>query len=193
MAGIARDLVFLKERIHAARESRDYLLLAAQHCREIEYDFACFNPVLRQFLFCFPKPLTGFKHCLAGNAADAQARAAECGLLLDASHIHAELRCANGRHITARPSTDNDQIMLHCCHYFEKQRSSPWGRADGICMPARQHCVRYQALCSTAFIFVHVSQLVQITLPLTGSISCPSFRLTHGEPTSRRTWSEGGG
>src|SRR2546430_11536647 len=54
-----------------------------------------------------------FKKRFARNASHPQASAAQRGLLLDARHVQAKLRGANGRHITARSAANNDQVMSH--------------------------------------------------------------------------------
>ncbi len=47
---------------------------------------------------------------LLGNAADVQARAAQRAALLDAGHLHPELRRPDRRHVAAGPGADHHQI-----------------------------------------------------------------------------------
>ena len=69
------------------------------------------DPVLAEPLSGQVVELARVEQRLAGDAADVQARAAEARPLLDAGHLHPELRRADRRDIAARPGADHDQVI----------------------------------------------------------------------------------
>src|SRR5438874_11288412 len=79
-------------------------------------------------LFCSPKPLARVKERFAGNAADAQAGAAERGFLLNARDIQAKLRRADSGCVTAWPGPDNDKIVLLRSHKESWSENNPFTR-----------------------------------------------------------------
>ena len=93
-------------------------ILAAEHGGEVQFDTAGFDAVRGQTGFGVLVMFTGFEQRLAGNAADAQAGSAEGGLLFHARRFEAELRGTNGRHITARPGTDDEEVEHRIRHGF---------------------------------------------------------------------------
>jgi hypothetical protein len=70
------------------------------------------DPVRVESLLCQVKELARIEHRLAGNAADVQARSPQRAALLDARHLHPELRGTDRRHVPARPGADHDEIKL---------------------------------------------------------------------------------
>ena len=59
------------------------------------------------------EPVRGLHPGLRGDAADAQARAAELWLLLDADGLRAQLRCADCGRVAARPAPEDGDVAFH--------------------------------------------------------------------------------
>ena len=59
------------------------------------------------------------------DAADAEARAAELGLALDARDLRAELRSANRGGVTTRPSSENGDVDFHQARWYRAARGRP--------------------------------------------------------------------
>ena len=97
-------------------QTRDYLVFAAHHGRQIEFDTGELHAVSDEAGFGFVEAFAGFEERFAGNAANAQARPAECRFALRGRDVQPKLRSANCGYVSARSCTDNDQIMFGSRH-----------------------------------------------------------------------------
>src|SRR4051812_49353971 len=105
---ISRNFVLLEERIDAASQCGDHLVLALEHGGEINFDISDSNTMRREFVLGLRKSLARFEQRLTRNTADAEACAAERRLLFDASDVQAELRGADGGGVPTGSCADND-------------------------------------------------------------------------------------
>ena len=112
VAQVARDFVLAKQPVDAFAQQFDNLLFAAKHRRQIEFHAGNFHAMFRQLGFRLGEFLARFQQRFAGNAANAQTRAAQPRFLIDAADVQAQLRGANGRRVTAGTAADDDQIVL---------------------------------------------------------------------------------
>ena len=115
VAEVARDFVFAKQEVDAFAERVDDLFFAAEHRGQVELDVADFHAVLGQSVLCFGEFLARFEQRLAGNAADAQAGAAEARFAFDAGGVQAQLCGADGGDVSAGSAADDDQVVLQSC------------------------------------------------------------------------------
>jgi hypothetical protein len=106
----AFNLVLLQQALDTTVERADDRILVAHHLRDIERhalnDETSFGKMLLRLLVQF----AGFEQCLAGNTTHSQAGPAELLFAFDDSDFHAQLRGSNGGDVSARTSTNNNQI-----------------------------------------------------------------------------------
>src|SRR5437763_4862979 len=121
MPEVASDVVLLEQGFHSSGKSRDDLVLAPQHVWQLKLQLADLDTMDGELFLGFPEALARFQQCLAGDTADTEASPAQSGNLLDAAHIQTKLGCPNGRNITTRTRTDNDQVMFSNCRHIIPQ------------------------------------------------------------------------
>ena len=114
-ARVARDFVLGEQPGDPLGEHVDNLGLAFLHLREVQLDPLDVDAELAEMQLGLDVMMARFEQRLAGNAAHAQARAAEGIVFVDAGDVHSQLSGPNGPRIPARPRTDNDQIVF--CHF----------------------------------------------------------------------------
>ena len=120
LAGQARgaldpvDLVLLEEHLDAAGEARHHLVLAGVHGHHVDADAGAVDAGEAPFLGALRhlQRVRVFEQRLGGNAAPDQAGAAERLLLLDHRDLEAQLRGANGRHVTAGPRANHYDVVF---------------------------------------------------------------------------------
>src|SRR5262249_57649777 len=83
------------------------------------------NAMLGEILFGSPEELARFQESLTRNAADAEARSTEILLLFHAADIQAQLRGADGSHVSSRTGADDDEIVLFLFHVKLRAASHP--------------------------------------------------------------------
>ena len=93
-------------------ESADDLLLASEHGGEIELDLVEFDSVGGEIVLGLMEEVARFEHGLAGDAADAEAGAAEDGFLFHAGGFEAVLSGFKSGDIASRPTADNHEIEI---------------------------------------------------------------------------------
>ena len=106
-AGVGRDFVLFEQALDAFGEGVDDAGLAFEHRLEVEADFTRLDAVALEVVLGLDIALARFEEGLAGDATHAQAGAAECGFLLNAGHVHAQLRRTDSRDIAARARANN--------------------------------------------------------------------------------------
>ena len=111
-AEVARDLVLLEEAVDAAGERIDDFVLAGEHRGEVEADVAGVDAVLGERVLGFGVALARFEQGLAGDAADAEAGAAEAVFFFDAGDVLAELRGADRGDVSAGSAADDEDVVL---------------------------------------------------------------------------------
>ena len=106
------DLVLLEEELDAARVLSHDIVLPLQHRRQIQRQRVVGDrySVLRRMLPRKLVMLRAREKRLRWNAADVDTRAAKRPVHLDANRVQAELTCADGGDVTARPTADDDYI-----------------------------------------------------------------------------------
>ncbi len=114
--GQARDPVLFEEALHAVGEALHDPVLPGHHRAEVHGDVARPDAVRAEVVARRPVELARVEQGLRGDAADAQARAAERRLLVDAGHAHAELGRADGGDVAAGAGADHDQVVRGRAH-----------------------------------------------------------------------------
>jgi hypothetical protein len=106
------DSVFLEQERDPAGQFLDHLVLAGEHGGEVEPDPADRDPVGLQFVQGGLVQLGRVEQGLARDAPDVQACPAKGlpGPLLDARHLHLELRGPDRGRVPTRPTTNHDKI-----------------------------------------------------------------------------------
>ncbi len=112
-SGVAGDLVFLEQPVNAPGKRFDHALLAVHHGVEVERHLFDLDAVNREAIARFGVKLARLQKRLAWDATDSQASAPQRRLLLNAGNVHPQLRRTDGRHVSARTSADNDEVVLH--------------------------------------------------------------------------------
>jgi hypothetical protein len=107
------DLVLLHQELDALDVAVDALLLEVHHRGQIELRRGNTDAHLGKGVPGFLEHLGRVQQRLRGHAADIEARAAECRILLDHGDLHAELRRAHCADVTAGSGADDDEIVSH--------------------------------------------------------------------------------
>src|SRR6185503_12147407 len=92
------------------------------HRRQVELDAGDLDAVGGEALLRLREGLARVEERLARDAADAEARAAERGRLLDDGDAHAELRGADGARVAAGAAADDDEIEPFARHQMSSSR-----------------------------------------------------------------------
>ena len=106
-------LVLGEQGLDALGERRDDVVFPLHHGGEIERHAADMDAVLGELVARLFILVARFEQGLRGNAAHAQAGAAELLLLLDDGRLHAKLRRPDRSHVATRAATDHHEIELH--------------------------------------------------------------------------------
>jgi hypothetical protein len=120
---VVGDLVLLEKRAHALGVGVDDAVFPLEHGCKVEADVAKDNAVLVETVAGFVIELTRLEESLAGNAADADAGAAELGVLIDAGDVHSELGSPNGGHVAAGSTADDNQVVFGHSNFRGSQES----------------------------------------------------------------------
>ena len=116
-----RDLVLGKQHGDAAGEALHHLLLTPLHGRHIDLHIAGADTMGGKIMPRMIEMVRGFQQGLGGNAADIETHAAERGFalfvhtIINAGRLQAQLRTADGRHVTTGPTAENDHIKVRHC------------------------------------------------------------------------------
>ena len=107
------DAVDLEERRDAAGHLLDDGVLPLVRLAEVELRLGDLDAELPERLAPLVEEVRGLHPRLRRHAADAQARAAELGLLLDADDLRAELRRPDRSRVAAGPAAQNGDVTVH--------------------------------------------------------------------------------
>ncbi len=124
---MAVDLVFLEQKLDTGRVAVHALFLEDLHGFEIESRLDLDAHGLEAVTGLFIK-LGCVQQGFRGDTAHIEAGAAMGLALLDDSNLHSQLRGANGAHIAAGTSTDDNEIVS--VSHFSYPCSSPAGLTD---------------------------------------------------------------
>ncbi len=107
------DLVLLHQELDALDVAVNRLVLEHQHLLQIELGLADADAHLGEGMTGFLEQFGRMQQRLRRDAADIETGAAEGRALFNDSHLHAELRRANGADITAGAGADDNEIVGH--------------------------------------------------------------------------------
>ncbi len=105
------DLVLLHQEFDALDVAVDALLLEIHHRRQVEFRRGNADAHLGERMRGLLEHFGGMQQRLRRHAADIEAGAAECWVLLDHGNLHAELRRAHRADISAGSGADDDEIV----------------------------------------------------------------------------------
>ena len=110
VAEVAGDLALLEQAVDALGVGLDHVVLVGEHGGQVEFDRAHLHAEAAQAVLGLVVVLAGLQQGLAGDAAHAQAGAAQGVLLFHAGDLHAELGRADGGDVAAGARADDDEV-----------------------------------------------------------------------------------
>src|SRR6185437_6557293 len=147
---VGRDFIFLEQEGDAIGQPLNDAIFAGEHGGEIEAQLTDLDTVLVEVRFGLSIQFARVEQRLAGNAADVETGAAQGGTLLDAGDAHAQLRRANGGHITTRPRANHDEIITLRHHLprknciGERPAYAGWFASHQPAYAGRSPCLHFQ-------------------------------------------------
>ena len=104
------NLVLAEQEFDTLHIGANHFTLARLHPRQVKLHRANTHAMIGEFVLRFFKNLRRLQQSLGRDAADIQAGAAQRFTLFHAGDLHAQLRGADGAHITAGAGANHDHI-----------------------------------------------------------------------------------